>query len=124
MALPALLANENVPNALVRGLRHAGVDVTAVVETMRRASDWQVLTHAHARGLWVLTFDRDYGELVFARRVPAPPAIVYLRQSPTPPAQWVDILLPLLQRPETLAGHLVVVSGRSVRLRALPRDHA
>jgi len=42
----------------------------------------------HHHGLWVLTFDRGYGELVFARAVPAPPAIVFLRQGPQAVAEF------------------------------------
>lgn len=85
-----LLANENWPQPSLRALQAAGFDVQAVAELMPRASDLKVLQHAAQTGRWVLTFDRDYGELVFARR-----------------ADWVQ-------------GHLVVVSGRSIRRRLLP----
>jgi predicted nuclease of predicted toxin-antitoxin system len=88
----ALLANENWPRPALLALRASGLDVEAVVEIMPRASDAQVLRHAAAQGRWVLTFDRDYGELVFARSPPPPPAIVYLHQgayAPDWPAQVV-----------------------------------
>lgn len=117
---PDLLANENVPAPLTRLLRAAGVSVTAVGEVMPRAADREVLAQAHAHGLWLLTFDRDYGELVFARRAAAPPAIIYLRQGPQPISVYADTVLELLDRADALAGHLVVVSGRGVRLRAFP----
>jgi predicted nuclease of predicted toxin-antitoxin system len=117
---PALLANENVPAPLLRLLRSAGVAVAAVGESMPGASDRKVLEHAHEHGLWLLTFDRDYGELVFARRAASPPAILYLRQGPQPMADYAEAVLELLDRAATLQGHLVVVSGRGVRLRPLP----
>lgn len=119
MIRPPLLANENVPAPLVRLLRGAGASVEAVADSMPRASDRAVLEHAHANGLWLLTFDRDYGELVFARRAPAPPAILYLRQAPQPMPVYAASVLELLDRSESLRGHLVVVSGRGVRLRRL-----
>ena len=59
MAAPAWLANENVPAPLVRLLREQGLVVHAVTELMPSASDTAVLRHAHAQGLWLLTFDRD-----------------------------------------------------------------
>jgi predicted nuclease of predicted toxin-antitoxin system len=91
-----------------------------VAEAMPHASDTEVLEHAAAAGRWLLTFDRDYGELVFARTVPAPPAIVYLRQGTYLPAWPAEAVLALVERAEFVAGHLVVVNGRSIRRRALP----
>lgn len=116
-----LLANENWRRPALLALRAAGADVQAVVETMPRASDADVLRHAAAEGRWILTFDRDYGELVFARQVPPPPAIVYLRQGAYDPAWPAEAVLSLLQREAFVSGHLVVVNGRSVRRRPLPR---
>lgn len=117
----ALLANENWPRPALLALRAAGLDVEAVAETLPGAGDARVLRHAAAQDRWLPTFDRDYGELVFARSVPPPPAIVYLRQGGYAidwPAQVVPDLLP---RADWVAGHLVVVSGRALRRRALPK---
>lgn len=115
-----LLANENWPRPALLALRAAGIDTDAVAEVMPGASDAQVLSYAAAQRRWVLTFDRDYGELVFARSVPPPPAIVYLRQGAYPPDWPAQVVLDLLARAEWVSGHLVVVSGRALRRRALP----
>lgn len=116
---PLLLANENWPRPALLALRDAGLDVQSVSERMPRATDTEVLCHAAAEGRWVLTFDRDYGELVFARAVPPPPAIVYLRQG-TYAMDWpARVVLDLLPRADWVAGHLVVVTGRAVRRRPL-----
>lgn len=115
-----LLANENWPRPALLALRAAGLDVQAVAERMPGASDAAVLRHAAVEGRWVLTFDRDYGELVFARAVPPPRAIVYLRQGAYPPDWPARAVLELLSRADWVEGHLVVVSGRAVRRRPLP----
>ena len=44
MTPPAWLANENVPAPALLVLREAGIEVIAVAETMRSASDREVLT--------------------------------------------------------------------------------
>ena len=120
---PELLANENVPPSLVRLLRDRGLVVHAVSDLMPAASDRAVLHHAHQEGLWILTFDRDYGELVFARKAPAPPAIIYLRQGPQAMTAFAQTVATLLAHDAaSLLGHLVVVNGRSVRRRALPAE--
>jgi predicted nuclease of predicted toxin-antitoxin system len=115
-----LLVNENWPRPALLALRAAGADVQAVAECMPRASDSEVLRHASVEGHWVLTFDRDYGGLVFARAVPPPPAIVYLRQGAYAPKWPARVVLNVLPRAEWAAGHLVVVAGRALRRRRLP----
>jgi len=115
-----LLANENWPRPALLALRAQGLDVESVTELMRRASDVDVLRHAVAQQRWILTLDRDYGELVFRRQLPPPPAIVYLRQGPFAPAWPAQVVNSLLARASWATGHLVVVDGRTVRRRALP----
>jgi predicted nuclease of predicted toxin-antitoxin system len=75
-----LLVNENFPWPALLSLRAAGVEVDSVSELLPAAADSAVLAHAVACGAWLVTFDRDYGELVFARKVAPPSAILYLRQ--------------------------------------------
>jgi predicted nuclease of predicted toxin-antitoxin system len=115
-----LLANENWPRPALLALRAAGLDVQAVAERMPSATDARVLQVAATERRWVLTFDRDYGELVFARAAPPPPAIVYLRQGAYAPDWPACVVFDLLPRAEWLTGHLFVVSGRSLRRRPLP----
>lgn len=120
MVSPRLLANENWPRPALLALRAEGVDVQSVAEIMPSASDAAVLRHAVSEDRWVLTFDRDYGELVFARAVPSPPAIVFLRQGAFAPAWPAQAVRELLRRADWVAGHMVVVSGRGLRRRRLP----
>lgn len=115
-----LLANENWPRPALLALRAAGLDVEAVAETMPAAGDAQVLRQAASQRRWLLTFDRDYGELVFARAVPPPPAIVFFRQGPYAPDAPAQVVLDLIARADWVSNHLVVVSGRVLRRRPLP----
>lgn len=121
-ARPALLANENIPAALVRLLQPGGFDVQAVAELMPMASDRAVLAHTRQHSRSILTFDRDYGELVFARAAPPPPAIIYLRQGPQAVDEYARVITELLfGDSQYWLGHLVVVRGRGVRRRPLPQ---
>ncbi len=74
-----LLINENIPLASVAVLRKAGHDVGSVTEDSPGISDETVMQRAHAEDRIVVTFDRDYGELVFRRRLPTPGGVLYLR---------------------------------------------
>lgn len=115
-----LLANENFPGPAIRKLRSAGVDVMAVVETMSAASDASVLAFARTEGRWIVTFDRDYGELVFKDGLPPPPAILYLRQEPYPAERAADLVLAMLSEPHLADGFLVVLSEQGVRRKRFP----
>jgi predicted nuclease of predicted toxin-antitoxin system len=119
-APPRLLTNENFPRPALLALRAAGLDVESVTERMPGATDAVVLTHAAQTGRWIVTFDRDYGELVFARKVPPPPAIIYLRQGAYALTWPADAVLAVLAQADFAVGHLVVVQDRTLRRRPLP----
>ncbi len=119
---PRLLANENFPGPALHHLRAAGLDVESILEIMPAASDRRVLEYAREQDRWLITFDRDYGELVFRRLSPPPPAIVYLRQGRYPADEPARIVLGVLAQAAFATGHLVVVSGRSIRRREFPRS--
>ena len=77
-----LLANENFPLPSVTALRMEGFDVLSISELSPGISDETVLSLAKDQTRILLTFDRDYGELVFRRRMPCPAGVVYLRFDP------------------------------------------
>lgn len=83
------------------------MNVTAVAETMPGAADDRIL-------------DQDYGELVFTRGRPAPPAILLLRQEPYPPMRPADLVFALLAEPAAVDGFFVVIGEATVRRRPLP----
>ncbi len=116
-----LLVNENFPVPALPVLRERGVDVMAIIETMPAASDEAGLAAAREQQRWLVTFDRDYGELIFSRQLPPPPAIVYLRQEPYPPIRPAAILLDLMVEPASVEGYFVIVGEQTVRRRPLPR---
>jgi predicted nuclease of predicted toxin-antitoxin system len=116
----SLLANENFPVPAVRKLRAAGIDVVAVTDVMPAAADTEVLALARQQGRWIVTFDRDYGELVFKNGLPAPPAILYLRQEPYPADRPADLVLAMISEPKLAEGFLVVISERGVRRKRFP----
>ncbi|MEW6220381.1 MAG: DUF5615 family PIN-like protein [Thermodesulfobacteriota bacterium] len=116
---PLLLANENIPMPPVQVLRQAGYDVRAIAETGSGLSDREILAAA-AEDRWVITLDRDYGELLFVRNLPAPPSLLYLRLRAYRPETPGEIVVELLREAEALLGQFVVVQEDSLRKRPLP----
>lgn len=117
---PRLLVNENYPLPALRVLRDAGVDVLAVVETHPGLPDEEVLALACSESRWLVTYDRDYGELIYALQHPSPPAVIYLRQEPYPPDRPARIVQDLMADPTRAEGFFLVVSEQSIRRRPLP----
>jgi len=121
-----LLANENFPAPAIRKLRVAGVDAVAVsrqpsaVSRQPSASDREVMAYARQEQRWIITFDRDYGDLIFREGVLPPPAILYFRQEPYPPERPANIVLAMLADPQQLEGFMVVISQQNIRRRRFP----
>lgn len=90
------LADENFPIASVRLLRTAGLTVIAVIEESPGVADASILQRAERERLIILTFDRDYGELIFRLRLGRPAGVVYFRYDPVTPEEPGEHLLRLL----------------------------
>ncbi len=116
-----LLVDENFPAPALRLLREGGIDVKSAQEAMPGAPDDMVLACARAEARWLVTYDRDYGELIFSRGLTPPPAILLLRQEPYPPSRPAEILLAFLEEPSLADGFFVSIGEKSVRRRALPK---
>ncbi|MBY0401012.1 DUF5615 family PIN-like protein [Myxococcota bacterium] len=115
------LLDENMPLAVGRRLGAMGHDVVMVVETARSSLDEAVLAMAREQQRILVSFDRDFGDLIYGRGLPAPRSVVYLRIE-LPPSTQVDTLAHLLAAfdPDLLDGYFTVVSDGGIRRRALP----
>lgn len=92
------LANENFPVLSIRLLRNTNHNVASVLEDTPEAKDYEVLKRAHDEKRIILTFDRDYGELIYRHKSLTPAGIVFFRFNPTTPEEPAEILLKLLKK--------------------------
>ena len=115
-----ILANENFPGPLIREMRRLGHDVMSVKESMRGASDVEVLERSRQEERLVVTFDKDFGELAFRFRLPAESGVILFRLSgPDPESDNARALAALASRIEW-AGNFSVVTDDRIRVRPLP----
>jgi predicted nuclease of predicted toxin-antitoxin system len=83
------------PLPSVNRLREAGWDLLAIAESHASIDDTAVMRLAREASRWLITFDRDYGELVFRQHLPPPPLVLLLRVPsylPDEPAAWIEAL--------------------------------
>lgn len=113
-----LLADENFPFAVIKSLAGMGYDIASIAADHRGVSDRAVLALARESGRWLLTFDSDFGDLVFFHGEPPPPAIVYFRLHPIRADEVLAVALRALA--ETPDGHLAVATRENTRLRRWP----
>jgi len=104
----------------VRLLRAAGHDVPAIVTDSPGVSDREVLKRAVREERIILTFDRDFGELLFRSRLPSPRGVVYFRHGPATPEEPADSLIRILAIAGlALEGEFTTVEPGQVRQRPL-----
>jgi len=61
------VADESCAGPVIRALREAGHDVIAIAETSKGIPDERVMERAFSERRVLITEDRDFGELVYAR---------------------------------------------------------
>ena len=118
------LANENIPLATVRRLRDFGHDVLAIAESVPGSTDQVVLSWAFQQQRILITFDRDYGELIYVKKLPCPSCVIYLRFIPTHDQEPAECIARLLDTAsELLQGSFIVLDRDGYRLRPLPKSN-
>jgi predicted nuclease of predicted toxin-antitoxin system len=90
------LANENVSRSAVELLRSHGHDVKWIAEDHPSIKDELVLLQASAENRIIITFDSDYGELIFAKGMTAPLGVIYLRLRGRDKAETARLILAYL----------------------------
>lgn len=115
-----LCANENIPGDCVARLRQGGHDVVWIRETSPGNSDAEVLAWAWRENRLLITFDKDFGELVFRRGSKASHGIVLFRIAQPSAAAVAERVATVLASRGDWPGHFSVVDDTTIRMRCLP----
>lgn len=91
------LANENFPAPSIRFIRNNNYNVLSIQETSPGISDNEVVKIAVINNYIILTFDKDYGELIFRHKIITPPAVVFFREKGQSPLFAGEMLVSTLQ---------------------------
>jgi predicted nuclease of predicted toxin-antitoxin system len=113
------LANENFPLLSVRILRDIGLNIASIMEDSPGIKDPEVLERAVSENRIILTFDRDYGELIFRLSLPKPIGVIYFRYQPRTPEEPAHHLIDLLNEKNLVLEKMFTVLDRN-KLRQRP----
>ena len=108
------LANENASREAVLAARAAGFDVTWMVELQPGADDDVVLSLAQREAGVLITFDKDFGELVFRHGSAGSPGILLLRPRLRSPEIVTAFIVKVLSQPIDWPGHFTVAREGSL----------
>jgi predicted nuclease of predicted toxin-antitoxin system len=112
-----LLADDNVPAPIVERLRDAGHDVWLVDERAREGPDDSILTLANRSRTILITSDKDFGELVFRRRL-VHLGVILLRLAGLKMAKRASVTAHVVdEHGAELEGAFTVITPGAVRIR-------
>ena len=114
-----ILADECCDAPLIQALREDGHDVFYVLESLRGATDDDILNRAFAENRLLPTEDKDYGDLVYRLRKPTR-GVILLRFDEANHSLKLSRLRELLENSaDRLPGAFVVLEGNKTRIRPL-----
>jgi predicted nuclease of predicted toxin-antitoxin system len=112
------LANENFPRPSTILLREKGYIIKSIQEDSPGISDPEVMKIAKDLNLIILTFDSDYGELIFKYSNNNPPSVVYFREKGNNPEFAATSLISVLTNSNIiLPGSFTVIESNNIRQR-------
>ncbi|HRO38463.1 MAG TPA: DUF5615 family PIN-like protein [Flavobacteriales bacterium] len=111
------LANENFPDPSITLLRDDGHDVLSIRQQAPGSPDPHVIAMAQAEGRIILTFDKDYGELIFKHAMESPPAVIFLRYRGRDPKAAARLIQAMLTEGTAVGERFTIVEGSGVRQR-------
>lgn len=117
------LANENFPLTSILYLRSKGFDVSSIGTDNPGIQDSTVMRIAGKEERTILTFDRDYGELIFKYNFKPGKGVIYLRLDEYRPEEPGMIIEESINRKEfNFDNSLTVLDKNGIRQRKYGGD--
>lgn len=102
-------------------LSEASHDVLSATRILRGSTDSVVLARAASDNRVLVTFDGDFGELVYKLGSTPPPGVIYIREDPSSPEEAAELLLKLFVSAAEIDGYFTVLARGGIRQRLLPK---
>lgn len=113
------LADENIEFPIISTLRENRVDILAVREIMKGATDSEIIEYAFKNKLLIITSDKDFGELTFRLQKPSC-GIILLRNPEADCKEKAEILLAALQKiSDDALNKFIVIDKFKIRFRSM-----
>jgi predicted nuclease of predicted toxin-antitoxin system len=112
-----LLTDENIPLETVELLEESGFNVLSILRNYSGIADREIIDLANKEDRLIITFDKDFGFLVFAKWLLPKKGIIFLRNAGLVPEKTAQLLIKLLQSDYSFDGQMTVVTDHFIRQR-------
>jgi len=99
----------------VNALKTSGIDIVPIKEYTSGISDEAVLEAANKQNRILITFDSDFGELIFKQKLKAR-GVILLKFAPKSTQQIVDTTLNVLKTQAKIEDHFLIVKEKKIRV--------
>ena len=100
---------------MVDALRSKGIDIIQIKAFASSLGDEAVLKAANGQNRILITFDADFGELVFRQKLKTQ-GIVLLKFTPKSSQHVVETILSLLTSQAKIEGHFLIIKEKKIRV--------
>jgi predicted nuclease of predicted toxin-antitoxin system len=113
------LADENIEYPIIPILRENKVDILAVRDIMKGATDSEIIEFALRNKLLIITSDKDFGELTFRLKRPSC-GIILLRYPEADCIEKAEILLAAIKKlSDDALNKFIVIDKFKIRIRGM-----
>lgn len=110
------LANENIPFSSITYLKSQGIDIKSIGVDNPSITDREVMEIAIKEDRIIITYDSDYGELIFKLGYSPEAGVIYIRPQPKSPLETAEIISKLISNENLSFGRsLTVVDSKNIR---------
>lgn len=109
-----LLADENVPVEAVETLKSRGLDILSITAFSQGLNYREVLDIANRENRILVTFDKDFGELVVKEKIKVK-GLIMLRFTPKSPREVANRIWQILTLKIPMENNLLVVKDYTVK---------
>ena len=109
------IADENIPRETVELLKKKGLDIVTVSDVSPGLGDDEILDLARKDERIVITFDRDFGQLIFKQKRKTE-GLILLRFNPESPQQIAKRIQQTLATKIDMEGSVIVVKKDTLKV--------
>ncbi len=114
-----IIADENIPLKSIQALRMEGFEIVSISERSPGISDLEIIKIAQSLSGYILTFDKDFGKLIFRLKLKID-GVILLRIEPKAVDYVTEkikgALFIIKNDPQT---NFIVINDKNVRLRKI-----
>lgn len=111
------LLDENIPYKVILDLREHEIDVKSVLELVPGNSDEEIIMYANKNNLIIITFDSDFGEMIF-RKGHIAQGILYFRIPLNSPTIVFDYMMKYFtDNHHDPQGKFITIAKSTIRIR-------